>query len=515
MSRKSAHVLIFLCAVLMLAGDVLSETYVSRLPNHAGYHLVSVEDALPAALRAPGVRPRHTVLVVIDGLRLDLATTMASVQRLRAEGQCRRTDVGPLSVSRPVYAVMSTGLEQDRTGSRNNDDQSPLAAESIWQVARQAGLRVVGTSELPWFQQLFPSGFDSYQLVQRAQDHFTAAESELGDLALIHPIYVDEAGHDFGGSSPSYAANVARADAELGRLLDRMDLRRDLVVLTADHGHTDRGGHGAGSDEVAQVLTCFGGHGVRRSADIKGFESRLVAPTLAVLLQVPFPRNLRAGEDSLDLLWEIADPGVYPAAYLADRRLAIEHFRAVNGEAVGRWLRRAGPGTWSELYSSARDGQLERGLVAATALVVIGALLRRRFWPARPLFFVAWFIAVCLAMAAVYSLLSGSFDLSSINARNQFIKRGALAALPVGALGMLGHFLLWRNPVEMVGDQVRFCLSLFGLNLVHIAAFGWPLGFPLPGQVPIFLPFIGGLFQVSQSLLAMLAVMRLGSRRRL
>ena len=139
MSRKSAHVLIFLCAVLMLAGDVLSETYVSRLPNHAGYHLVSVEDPLPAALRAPGVRPRHTVLVVIDGLRLDLATTMASVQRLRAEGQCRRTDVGPLSVSRPVYAVMSTGLEQDRTGSRNNDDQSPLAAESIWQVARQAG----------------------------------------------------------------------------------------------------------------------------------------------------------------------------------------------------------------------------------------------------------------------------------------------------------------------------------------------------------------------------------------
>lgn len=80
---------------------------------------------------------------------------------------------------------------------------------------------------------------------------------------------------------------------------------------------------------------------------------------------------------------------------------------------------------------------------------------------------------------------------------------------------MLVHFLLWRNPVEMVGDQVRFGLILFGLNLVHIAAFGWPLGFPLPGQVPIFLPFIGGLFQVSQSLLAMLAVMRLGSRSRL
>ena len=78
----------------------------------------------------------------------------------------------------------STNTTFTTNGSRNNDDQSPLAAESIWQVARQAGLRVVGTSELPWFQQLFPSGFDSYQLVQRAQDHFTAAESELGEQCV-------------------------------------------------------------------------------------------------------------------------------------------------------------------------------------------------------------------------------------------------------------------------------------------------------------------------------------------
>lgn len=304
---------------------------------------VSVADQVPPQHRAPGLRPRHTVLVVIDGLRADRAIAMQSVRRLRAAGQCLRTSVGALSGSRPVYAVISTGLEQDRTGSRNNDDTSPLQVQSIWQIARHAGLRVTAVSEFPWFRQLFPDGFDSYRLLGRAQDHVTATESELGDLALIHPIYVDENGHDCGGRSPEYAAAALRADQELERLLDRMDLSRDLVVLTADHGHRDRGGHGAGSPDVGQVLTCFSGHGVQRQIqpelDLSRselFDSRAIAPALAVLLQLPFPPNLRAGQDPLDSIWTLVDPGVYRAQYLADRRAAVQRFRELNRAAVGR-----------------------------------------------------------------------------------------------------------------------------------------------------------------------------------
>ena len=57
--------------------------------------------------------------------------------------------MGTLSVSRPVYAVLPTGLEQDRTGVRNNDDTSPCAAESLWQVARRTGLTVTATKPRP------------------------------------------------------------------------------------------------------------------------------------------------------------------------------------------------------------------------------------------------------------------------------------------------------------------------------------------------------------------------------
>ena len=45
----------------------------------------------------------------------------------KADAGSVATEVGPISVSRPVYAVISTGLEQDRTGARKNLDRSELA----------------------------------------------------------------------------------------------------------------------------------------------------------------------------------------------------------------------------------------------------------------------------------------------------------------------------------------------------------------------------------------------------
>ncbi len=42
-----------------------------------------------------------------------------------------------------------------------------------------------------------------------------------------------------------------------------VDLRRTLLVLTADHGHALRGGHGGPQPRVATVMTCFAGPNVQ------------------------------------------------------------------------------------------------------------------------------------------------------------------------------------------------------------------------------------------------------------
>lgn len=126
----------------------IGEGYVGLMSYPPGYELVAVSDRVAA----PPPRPRRTIVIVADGLRRDAALRLRATAWLRAAGQCRMTDVGSPSVSRPVYAVLSTGLEPDRTGVRNNDEERPIAAESIWAVAREAGLRVDARSELAWWR---------------------------------------------------------------------------------------------------------------------------------------------------------------------------------------------------------------------------------------------------------------------------------------------------------------------------------------------------------------------------
>src|SRR6187402_2974699 len=94
------------CVVGLASLLVLGLSYTDRLSSHAGFHVVRVADAVTSF---PGLRrPRHTGLVVIDGLGHVEAQTMRASAFLAGQGQCRITDVGSLPLSRPVYAALST-----------------------------------------------------------------------------------------------------------------------------------------------------------------------------------------------------------------------------------------------------------------------------------------------------------------------------------------------------------------------------------------------------------------------
>ena len=391
------RLLFMLVAVLVGAG--LGDGYIGRLPRHEGYFLVPVHDEV----RAPRAqRPRHTVFILVDGLRRDAAETMAVTRALLPAGQCRVSDQGSWTVSRPVYALLSTGLEVDRTGSRNNEQTAPLAAESIWQVARHSGLRVSGSSHLPWFGQLFPDGFDRYVTAETHGENVFDGP-ELLDVNVFHPRYVDEAGHLHGAASAEYAAGVARADREIAPLLAKLDLAEDLVVFTADHGHRAQGGHGGAQPEIKDVLLCFAGKGVARRTDRAPFDGRDTAPALALLLGVPFPRHMRAGDDRLDAIFEVASFDEGDSAYVADRHAAIDHFRDENRKALERWLADE-PGTWPRLYQREAGAQHVRiVLVGIVALVFVALRLanaRRR--QARALVSAAWLTFSLLVVWALH-----------------------------------------------------------------------------------------------------------------
>ena len=491
---KHTFIGVILALSAAIFGAWVANTYISRLPDHRGLFLVSVADTTSVPLASP---PRHTVVIVIDGLRRDGAQRLAASQLIAEHGQCFTTDVGRLSVSRPVYAELSTGLEQDRTGSRNNDETSPLHVASLWETARVAGRTVDAVSELPWWRELFPRGFDRYEMPKRDENFF--ARTLTADLTLIHPIYVDETAHAFGGVSAEYTAAVDRVDAEVSPFLRDIDWQRDLVVFTADHGHRARGGHGAPADDIEFVLTCMAGRGVVHDTARGTIETKTLAPLLSVLLGLPFPSQMRAGDDGLDAMWKTVRE--LPSDYLADRQRAVERFREANARAVKGWGEASG--SWRAFYATRHARQTLEWMGAA--LVAFSVLAWRKRAGARV--DGRWLLAVLLTMVGLEIAFRGSFDFNAINQRNPFLVGTIAAAGLTTLLGAYAQRFLSRASLRE--DQTLLVAFLVWLNLAHLLIYGWPIGFPLPNPVPFFLPFVSGLFlMVGGMFLALLLLFR-------
>lgn len=499
---KALGRLAFAFAALVL-GYVLGDSYIGRLPNYAGYFVTKVDDEVRAPIPE---RPRHAAFIVIDGLRREAAERMNVVKALRARGQCRTSDQGSYTVSRPMYAVLSTGLEVDRTGARNNDETRPLPVESIWEIARAAKMKVAGSSHLPWFRELFPDGFDTFDVgATHASNVF--AQTELAAVNVFHPLYVDEAGHHYGGASQEYADAAARADKEASTLVARLDLARDLVFFTADHGHTDSGGHGGAQPVIANVLFCAAGLHVNKTDDASVIDARVIAPALSVLLGVHFPSNMRAGEDDLDALWSVVSFSEKDATYVADRKAAVEHFRAANRDTLAAWLHvPPDAATWSQLYAGERRGQELRALVVVVVTMLAFLVWGRRRPRAEVMFCVGWIAGTLLLTWAVHRVVLGGFDYTVINTRAYFLPRAFAIALGAGTLASAIHVVMRRDPVRWFGDQ-RLLVGLWiVLNLGHIVAYGWPLGFPLPPTAGRYFPFFSAIALASNSAILVVSI---------
>jgi hypothetical protein len=485
-TRRTLLLFLVCCATGVAVPGVLGSTYPGRMSSSTGHYRVAVADDVTVI---PGLRrPRQTAVIVIDGLGHAEAQTMRSLAGLAEVGQCRKTHVGSLTLSRPVYASLSTGLEADRTGVRFNDHTDPLTAPSIWDLARAGGLTVAAVSELPWWRELFPRGFDHYLLAAPGADSFELAPP--ADLRLIHPLYVDDAGHFSGADSNEYRAAVARVDQELEHFLTTLDLARDLVVVTADHGHSPGGGHGGQQDRVANVLTCYAGLGVRHERAPGPLRSTAIGPSLALLLGLPFPAEMRP--DDLGPLWDLVDASAFPAAYIDERRAAVARFESENAAQLLEWMPTSA-GRWDRFYAYHRGWQWISalpflGLIALLMAVQRGVHRRRGATRRAALLGPAFVVAAAFAAWALQRMFRGSFDLSSVAYREDFL--GFTIAMGVAWSGAaIGLHWLTRRDVDALLLDLGV-LSAVGtvLCLAHPVVFGWQLGFPVPPPAAFFFP---------------------------
>ena len=364
----------------------------------------------PLARTAPVVEDAHVprladrvFLVIIDGLRLDRSYELPFLDSLRRRGVDGEAQSHYPTWSRPNYVSILTGVPPTASGVRTNHHTMPVMLDSLMDRARAAKLEVAIVTDYGLIPQLFlrpinPSDAFPPLDIEGVEDSlsplavhspdarfatpfddaryvpwpggFSEAGSALvkGDAPLVVMLIsvVDAAGHAHGADSPDYRAAAELADRALAGVLGHVDLDRDAIVITADHGHTGRGGHGGVEPEVLSVPLIMAGAGVEPGATAN--DARLIdlAPTVSALLGMPAPGH-GLGRTLVEVLHE--DAAARTQLLAADRaRLAVTQKTVASADS------RASSALLED--RAWRVGVVVTGALAAIAFAVL--LIRRR-----------------------------------------------------------------------------------------------------------------------------------------
>ncbi len=266
--------------------------------------------------RTPRLSQR-VILVMVDGLRLD-HSRQAGFNTVRRAGIDGAAGSHYPTVSRPNYITLLTGVPPIASGVRHNRVRAPIRLDSIMTRAKAAGLRVTTASDIGMVPPLFlttdveelgdlvhpqtgdlltpPAGYAwPFDEVRKA-DSLAGLErsiatvlSKPSDLVIVLAGEVDRAGHAYGAVSPEYREAAVAVGAAVGRLVPQLDLTKDTLIVTADHGHVDRGGHGGPEPEATAVPLLIAGAGIVPGAQAPTARLVDIAPTISALLGIPAP----------------------------------------------------------------------------------------------------------------------------------------------------------------------------------------------------------------------------------
>lgn len=315
-----------LLAVLVVCAGVAAGAYLlagASWDAVVEYRSPYAEMPLPqAAPSQPAIT--RTVLIIVDGLRMDASRDMGTLNLLRGHGADLTLLAPQPSLSYPNWTTILSGAPPYISGVVTNWHKGSAPVENLFDTAKAAGVKTVfvGPSD---FDTLFgvESKADFTYMRDWSEDYLSAeyvdaalrlAREHEPRLLVVHLPDVDEAGHAHGGASPEYATMVSRVDSDLGRLVSGLQDGQTDFVIVADHGHIDTGGHGGWESEAVEVPGVFAGPGIVLGTGQGDLAD--VASTIAVLSGAPVPR-MSAGSPLVQVVGEPAKD--WPAVAQADR----------------------------------------------------------------------------------------------------------------------------------------------------------------------------------------------------
>lgn len=320
---KTRHVVIASLVLLTLGGIGAVNAALSGASFMQDLELVQPPLAKVAPVIEDAGTPRlarRVYLVIIDGLSANRSYELTFLDSLRRAGLDLEAQSHYPTWSRPNYVSILAGVPPPASGVRTNHHSTPVTLDTLMDRAHAAGLRTAVDTDYAVLPQLFlrprapedlaeldidtmiePASPDS-TLVSPFDDSryvpwpggFTSAGNAVvsggtADLVVLLVSSVDIAGHAHGADSIEYREAAESADRALARVLGKVDLTQDAIVVVADHGHTGRGGHGGVEPEVLAVPLILAGAGIDKTGSADDARLIDIAPTVAALLGIPAP----------------------------------------------------------------------------------------------------------------------------------------------------------------------------------------------------------------------------------
>ncbi|CAD5209119.1 unnamed protein product [Bursaphelenchus xylophilus] len=264
---------------------------------------------------------KRLVLFSADGLRsrtfYDYPQKSPYLHSLIRNNQC----VFGVSVShvptesRPGHVAMLAGIYEDVSAVTRGWSQNPVAFDSIFNQSRKSFL--YGSPDIvPMFgdkvdqaetfyyssdEEDFSRNDAAYLdrwVFQKVEDLLNGSNADLYNdktVFFLHLLGLDTNGHGKKPASDEYISNIHVVDQGIHRIVELFGTvfpdRRTAFVFTADHGMTDWGSHGSGTDD--EVLTPFviWGHGVSPLPLKEEINQVDLTPLMSALLGIPIPVN--------------------------------------------------------------------------------------------------------------------------------------------------------------------------------------------------------------------------------
>lgn len=219
------------------------------------------------------------ILVVLDGLTYETAhQCMGFLQGLTEQGKATLYKVQSElpSMSRPLYETILTGVPPVHSGIVHNEIIRNSNQESVFSLARRGSLSTAAAA-YHWVSELYNRcpydavrdrfSNDPEQLIQYGifyhENHYPDNHLYLDaewlrlnhdpDFLLVHPMNIDDAGHQAGLDSAHYRNTARYSDVHLSEHLLKWMNAGYQILVTADHGMNVDKSHGGTLAEEREV----------------------------------------------------------------------------------------------------------------------------------------------------------------------------------------------------------------------------------------------------------------------